>query len=60
MLSKINKYSLQEVTQSAGTTPNETEVTNSNPSPLLVKICQKIIIINIYIYLSVTSFLFLH
>jgi hypothetical protein len=34
-------YGPQEVTQSAETTPNEAEVTSSNPPPSLVWTCQK-------------------
>jgi hypothetical protein len=32
---------LQEIAQSAGTTPNEAKVTSSNPPPPLVWTCQK-------------------
>jgi hypothetical protein len=31
----------QEVSQLVGTTPNEAEITGSNPSPPFVRICQK-------------------
>jgi hypothetical protein len=37
----LSNYNLQKVAQSAVATPNEAEVTSSNPPPFLVRTCQK-------------------